>query len=60
VAALTWQQQWQVRHLVGCIHAAEEPWGPWGARARVWLEERHRVMMLYSWYLMVVLGNLGE
>lgn len=24
VAALTWQQQWQVRHLVGCIHAAEE------------------------------------
>ena len=27
VAALTWQQQWQVRHLVGCIHAAEECWG---------------------------------
>lgn len=24
MAALTWQQQWQVRHLVGCIHAAEE------------------------------------
>ena len=40
VAALTWQQQWQVRHLVGCIHAAEEslvetavtrvsPWKSW-------------------------------
>ncbi|CAK8990465.1 unnamed protein product [Durusdinium trenchii] len=24
VAGLAWQQQWQVRHLVGCIHAAEE------------------------------------
>ncbi|CAK8985302.1 Lipase_3 domain-containing protein [Durusdinium trenchii] len=23
VAGLAWQQQWQVRHLVGCIHAAE-------------------------------------